>query len=660
VVDQVNPYASKTVAKDSPQKEVTTRNAPSFVQSLNSSKISSDAAAMAKVADVLSRLSTESGKLSNVMGKLTNYDLIHLGEGIDNVGNSVSDFEKLSAASRAAMLNGLQKASGIESKNILDHLVKIKKLVDTQSALNVAYDKLGFKQNFEISRMEEEIKLIDKIKDDATAEERILLRIAKSKLKSAKDEEEARKKAAKRLGLLGLGSFDYGKNLLTKGGESVKGAMGGLGEALGPAIGHLVESAGKFSELAGYIGIFALLVKETFKSIAMSSKASAAMFKFNGALGDTWHNATQYNTLTFGLVASGMSMEEAEKRLSMATKSYIQLTGQLHMSAPEAVDATENALEKLSYQATAFGEDANQYTAFAIENSRQLGVTLSRMSEKYGTAITMLNNMGIQVGTSMEVMKQLGEEFEYTSVGFDELTEGTIQWGKALKDFSKDLNTPIGQKMRGLLPQLLGAGMQAFSKISAEEYLAYRNTPVANIGTEWTEAVNAGPIAKVSAFLARMSPEINKYGKTEAEGRLGMYMTTLLKLPPAMATMLAPLLREATSTPEKRAKFLKMNDDERKRYLQASAGDDAQRQALEGMGSAMQKFNDPMQYIIQLLEGGFQALEVFFGAALRFIGQGQLVSKMEAGLKHGETSTKNNVYTQSGLQKIAGHSTSKI
>ena len=78
------------------------------------------------------------------------------------------------------------------------------------------------------------------------------------------------------------------------------------------------------------------------------------------------------------------------------------------------------------------------------------------------------------------------------------------------------------------------------------------------------------------------------------------------------------------------------------------------------MGSAMQKFNDPMQYIIQLLEGGFQALEVFFGAALRFIGQGQLVSKMEAGLKHGETSTKNNVYTQSGLQKIAGHSTSKI
>jgi len=228
-------------------------------------------------------------------------------------------------------------------------------------------------------------------------------------------------------------------------------------------------------------------------------------------------------------------------------------------------------------------------------------IPIEQLGDQFQIMARSAERMGIHAEDLTKLLEGLGEDLRYTDVRFKGITADTISWAKTLYITHKELSSSVfwTKKFQSNFTQMMTVGLQTFAKITPEAYLAYVDKPIKDIGEAWAEAVSATPIQKMIAARDRLFREVSGATSPEAmAGRLALLIPELREMGAAGYRLAEAMMRISEVDREQIANL--PSDQQWTAFLTKIP--EAQRRELETIGGNLQRFENPIQFLTNLVQ----------------------------------------------------------
>jgi len=363
----------------------------------------------------------------------------------------------------------------------------------------------------------------------------------------------------------------------------------------------------------GWVALVAMLMEGLIRSFAESARGARLLIRTGGLLTNNYiSNLAVISDLSIAAAKAGVSFDEMQRYVNTAVDEYIAGLYQIGKTYEDVsrggIEAeTDRArtiistVEKLTYVASGLGMSAEA----AIKSATRLGVMYAIPIEQLGDQFQIMarsaERMGIHAEDLTKLLEGLGEDLRYTDVRFKGITADTISWAKTLYITHKELSSSVfwTKKFQSNFTQMMTVGLQTFAKITPEAYLAYVDKPIKDIGEAWAEAVSATPIQKMIAARDRLFREVSGATSPEAmAGRLALLIPELREMGAAGYRLAEAMMRISEVDREQIANL--PSDQQWTAFLTKIP--EAQRRELETIGGNLQRFENPIQFLTNLVQ----------------------------------------------------------
>jgi len=391
------------------------------------------------------------------------------------------------------------------------------------------------------------------------------------------------------------------------------------------------------SKFAGAAGIWMMVFQELGKLIGSNAKDTLRYASMTGDYSkDQFSIQEQMLKVTAKTQWAGLKTKDVEEGLAKARDIYFQ---RLRGARPESIlSDSADQMVAIASSASLFGRDLTTAIGEAGELATLYNTSLQQVGSSYNDLTMTFAANGIQIKDMNTLMLDMGSAARISGYSMYKAASQTLLLNKSLKDYG------------ALAPRLLTSLTKFAGEISSEAFLAYENKPVGqNIGASMMRAAGTGPVDKMIAMMSRLMPEAQRGGSNpdEIAGRF-MLMSGLDKLGP-----LGPILSRVLTKmdPDNLAKLSGISDKEEQFKFITSQASKADQDRIAALGGTMRRFENPMDFIIELLTSMLKAVGKIL-IAIPFAG-GDAVErqKIDQGITDMLTGNQGRTPTQSKLRR---------
>ena len=373
-----------------------------------------------------------------------------------------------------------------------------------------------------------------------------------------------------------------------------------------------IQSAGLL-KYAGIAGIAVLVANELIKTFADSAKGQRNLIRMGSQLN---HNWLQTNAVMgkMNLAASllGISVDTMQSYVTAATDEYIAGLYAIGATYKDVADFSAsaeldranmiiNTVSKLTEVATGLGTNVEETVRSSARLGVMYGIPLEKLADRIQIIGKLAERTGIHAEDLFKSLEAVGSQMRFTNMSFEDINNQAFKFAGALYDTHLAYSDTMfwGKKFQSNFPALLKAGLEAGMKIGPEEYLAYLNKPIKDIGTAYVDAMEAGPIDKLAVMSDRLKSALPRgLAPKELAGQMAMFEPFK-----SMGALGAKLTTAYVTSGLTMKQLQEAGGDKEKWDLLVSKVPADQRQTLENIGGNILRLTDPLQFIAQLFTG---------------------------------------------------------